>query len=583
MVELHDRERTYRLVRVALAESLADEFAANAEDLDSALTSLDGIDANGNTDHDQLRSEIKARFATSIDRKVNADGKVTFEEYVNEASEAAIDQGYAETVLTRTYPKIVGATATLGTAPDMSFDYTLEGEEEPEPTPDGEREQTVGEQVGELVGGYRDAGRFKQALIRADRLSVGLGSSAMYIRWHEGGPKYQAVPPQSIYARYGEKIVSDDGERSTDNTDIDDATCVGVRLPDYRADSTSQPKIRFLTYCGRSDEYPKGRCVVYTVNSLDQWADVPPENNGRVLEEYRLPNTNEIANPLTLAQDEHKTQTEYPVAIFLGQDASADLGLFPTSGLALWRDTTEFDIAYSRVLSAAVEGARGLMVVKNDDGAPLPRSMTGAVAGRDGLEVSKVGHEAAGASKSALEVLEAVSNRISNAYFVPAYQMTHDGTKAPQSGYSLDVQNMPLEQRRRERIELNEHALERVFWIERGLHLAHGGQGDIPEGVTQQWNPGNIAKPVDRAEQIANLGAATDKKYIDYVRAVREYNGFSTDAQAIDWIEEMGERPPELSGPSTPQATGLRAINAPPPRPPRGQQPQPETAEEGTE
>jgi hypothetical protein len=564
MVEYHDRERAYRLVRVALAQSLQEEAAANAEDLDKALTSLDGIDAAGNTDHSQLSDEVKNRFAVSIDK--DADGG--YEAYVNKATAAAIDQGYAELVSTRTFRKIVTATASLGTAPDMAFGFTLEGEDEPVAVEGEERPQTTGEAVGELMNDYRETGRFRQALIRADRLSVALGSSALYVRWREGGPVYQAVPPQSVVASFADKVESNGELRATDTTDIDDATAVAIRLPDYKADSTAAPRVRYLVYCGRSEEYPRGRCLVYTVGHSGRWLPLPAVGSEDVLEEYTV--GEEIANPLTLAQDEYgpdAVPTEYPISIFLGQDASADLGMLPTSGLALWRDTMEFDIGYSRVFSSAIEGARGLFVVTDTTGAPLPRSLTGAVAGRDGMKIEKVGHVAAHAAKNAVGVLESVQALVSNAYSVPAYQMFYTATTAPSSGYALDVQNLPKEERRLERIALNRGAVERVFAIERGLHYAHSDQPNaIPVGVQQHWNPGTIHKPVDKKAQIENLNAALTAKYIDYVSAVQQYHGFATEAEAIDYVEKMNERPPELAGPKKAEG-GLRGLAAPPPRP----------------
>jgi hypothetical protein len=563
-----DNERTYRLVRVALAETRRAERAANVDDLEHALIALDGIDQYGNTAHEQLRDEIKARFATGI-RRASRDeyGNAGYEVYTNRDIEVAIDQGYAETFLTHDYRRIVEALAALFIAPDMRFDFVVQGE----------ADDVVADDVGQLIANWREVGGALQALLRADRISVGLGSAAVYVRWHEGGPRYQAVPPQSVCAVFGDRVESDGMMRVVDTCDIDDASAVILRLPDYRQDLYSQAEPRYLAYVGRATDAPLGRLVIWAQRYIGDGPEVPRIGSSSIIEEYTI--AGEPANPLTWAQESLGAEvvtTEYPVIILRGRDIGQDGGLLPTSGLGLWRDVTEMDIAHSRVLSAAVEGARGLFVLESpiSGGAPLPTSLTGAVAAHEGANISKIGHEAASAAEAAMRVLTELRACAANAHCVPAYQVVDTGTKAPQSGYALDVQNAPLLAARQERIALNRGAVTRLFDIERGLAAAHmDGPPPIAADVRQRWTPGTVARPIDPIEKIDTLVRARDAGAIDQIDVVREWHDLSTDAEAIAIMARMAARV-GTPGAQQKQATtaasgGLRGLAAPPPRQPR--------------
>jgi hypothetical protein len=96
---------------------------------------------------------------------------------------------------------------------------------------------------------------------------------------------------------------------------------------------------------------------------------------------------------------------------------------------------------------------------------------------------------------------------------------------------------------------LNEPSVNRIWGIEKNMITAHApDEGNQLSGVVQVWDPGRIRIPEDKTELVNRLGTAQDRGYIDYVRAVREYNNLATDADAMALIDQYNERKAEYPG-----------------------------------
>ncbi len=577
-------EKISRDLWVAVADQQrADSNAA----LDDALTSLDGTDpTSGSSDHDLLNDLLKQRYATGI-RKPDKAGER--EEYIRGNVSKGIDL-YAQHVLIRLYRRITTATATLHTQPDELYTYTFDSAATDD-VPDAEAEAVAIaiDELEKLLEWHRNRGGAQQAKIRGDRLSVALGSGAVRLVWQQGHIGYQAHAPQVIYTGYTASITEGDDTRTPDYTNFEDAAVIVVNLGSIPGDGSTQSDNRWIAYFGRSEGNPLGRRVVYRAN---KWSDVPEPGADSIDEEYTVPegsglaHAGEIANPLTWLQEVKGVDAvpyEYPFVRYIGNDAGANAGcILPTNGLALYNDCLELDVAWSRVMSSAVESAKDTIVIENPNGTALPKTLDGVIQLGDQQKATKLGLVAANAWRSA-DVLANIQGTVAQAWNVPAHMVIHGnqgGDNANVSGYAIALKSQPLIDYRRERAALNESEVQKLFVLEREMIWAHDPDGvaKFPASATQAWFEGEWRPPVNKTEQLVDLGAAKELGLEDQVSMMREYHDLTTDQDAKDLIDKFNERAIEYPTTATPQPQqpggNLRSFGGPPPRPARAQQQQ---------
>ena len=320
----------------------------------------------------------------------------------------------------------------------------------------------------------------------------------------------------------------------------------------WRLCSTSIPR------CLDRRRYPMGRCVMYTSSSPD---DIPEVGNEGAHDHYV---GEEVANPLTavrqsLSEEEARNIPEYPLAVFVGSDAGVDESLLPTTGLSLFRDAIEIDMAWSRLALTSLKSARGVTHLSDEHGSPLPGNPDeGIVVTRRGQDLNVTGVAAVN-SKDASEVIHKIQGSIAEAWNVPAHEVVA-GTSAPESGVALFLRNQPRIKFRSERERLNSQSVDRVFQIERALLYAEDGEEVIPWSVSQNWTSGEYQIPVTDKERIEGLKLALDSGLIDRAEFVRQYHRLPTVEEAIELIQNMAERSsglPQIQG-SQPQAQSPR-------------------------
>jgi len=489
----------------------------NPGDADIALDYLDCVE-----DQKILKAYVIGRYGTALRREIKEDGTAGYEQYYHGAIKEAIEKGLIELVLSHSYQRIVQTTACLFT---QSHSFDFEG-----PTGD-----TV-EEVEEIITDYRTRGRAKQQFVRADRLAMALGSSILRLGWRAPDRiTYEAIPPQCIWIVMADRIEDTEyGARAVDRQDIEDASAVVLQLASQLT-STGTRQRTYIAYIGRCEEYPEGRCVTY--QGAD-WQPIPVPGSKEILEECRQAEEGEICNPLTWLS----ATIEYPVSILLGSDQA--VSLLTDTGLSLFQNCIEIDIAKSRVLTAAVEAARGLKIIKDPTGAGAPTSLFGAVVLHQGQELIFGGIPAAEA-ESAMRTINAISRSLAESYSVPGFLVDISNTNTPESGYALSIQYRPLIEKRRERAELNETAVERIYQIERALHNAYAGGIEIGDEITQHYYLGDYEIPVNPTEELALLKEQKAMGLVDDVEICMSLWDLTED-EARQYLERIRAREAEL-------------------------------------
>jgi hypothetical protein len=536
--------RNRDVIRQSLKEVKAMDVEADADMVDDVLDYFER-----RTDHYQIREKMKSRFGIGVKK---TDGETGYETYSREGFKEQVEAGSYETIPSGVGNKIIISLATLFTNETQSWAWVEEGEG-----------GTVAknDEVAQVIQQHRLAGGFEVSMADADFISVAIDSAPILLSWSAGHMTYRPFSPACLYAKYHDTIFDGGEERGVDYTDIEDASVVVIKLSSNRADSSEDPENdQYIAFFGRSDEYPYGRQVTYNAKSWDKWP--LPNTSGT---ESVLP-SGELYNPLSwlAATSDDYTGIEYPIAILRGGVTITSDTLTPIS-TSMYESILEVDLAYSRLMKDALSGARGKDLIKNELGAPLPRSLEGAVALQKGQSLEVTGRPAINA-KFALDVINDDAVLIGSGFGVPGYMLVTDALAVPTSGIALAIRTQPLIEARSRRISLNKEQVEKVYQIERGLIEVHGDV-KLPK-AKQVWNPGRMNIPESEAEKINNLSMAMDKKLKSYVRAVRDYYNLPDDDAAVEMIEKITEQnaenpPPAAQRVALPTGTLTRAQRPP--------------------
>ena len=532
-------DRNNDILRRALWEHNASKVELENTIIDSAVAYFDRTG-----DHEALRDALKERFAVGITKttSIAEDGTASdtgYETYSKSAKKLQIDSGIIEAVTSGIGGKITSALANMFTAQNQSWEFVTENE-------DGSKEPA--EDAEALIKEHRAAGGFSTALVNTDLLACSINGAYMLVTWVGGHLQYHVVNPTSFSAIFHEDILDNGERRAVDYSQIEDATVVVIRLSGSL--NAAPDKQQYLAMFGRSKEHEYGRHVTYRAS---KWDNIPDVGRGGV--EYVIPpgfdGAGQIANPMSwlAAQDTSVIVPEYPIISLSGGQAKTGQGLL-TLTTSLFDNCVEIDIAYSRLLKDSLNAARGIEVLRNPGGEPLPRCLEGPISliGEQTLEI--MGQSASNA-QAAMSVVESTVTSVGGGYNVPDYLLVSDPISlAASSGVALFIRTKQLIDFRGYRILANRPKIRRLFDVEKCLLSAHAPeQGAILDGVAQVWNPGTYMIPEDEALKTARLAAATQAGHIDYVRAVREANGFSTDREAESFIEMMEERKAAFPGP----------------------------------
>lgn len=561
-------ENRYRRHRLG-QEIVHVEVAHHPGDINDAITYHDRTSAEGLTAVDLLRRWAKNRFARYIKRDSTntVDGSIIkgLEYITQEEAALEIDSGVTETVLLGIDSAIARATATLFTQPGQRWEYYT-----------GEDEDEANEEIADMIEDYRLRGGAYTAMQRWDTLSVVAGSAVLGLTWVPGDEtiSYRVWRPSDVFVGFADRIgiEGDAVSRMPLWSILEDAAVVIVRVgrPNRRQAESAEIAERFLAYFGRSELYPRGRCVLYEARSPWQIPDVFGGGGGLVLDEYM--DGEEPANPLTAAQDElgpEMVPHEYPFCLLYGGVGNVDLLHSDTTTYHVAR---EFDIAASRILKAASDGAAGTVVISSDGTGGegrMPRSIRGVVSMPRGMQYGEYGYGAAGASLSAWDLLmRQIQMYGETAANIGGFEVTPDQGRAPESGFALSIRAHPKRQYRKQRIVINKGAVARIYEIERSLIAFHSTVEPPPATSYQVWTPGEMAIPrnpqedYDLAEKLLTRGA------ISYLEFVRRVNGLETQAQARALLEQIAEQdaafppkgsPPGASGNGGTAGSGLAA------------------------
>lgn len=530
--------------RLDLSEAIT---ITNPDEMNDAADYMEGLDGK---DVDLLKEFLKGRYAVGIRRiedETDSSGPILstggrassgYEDYTKGAVSYAIENIY-NVCLTHVYKRIASTLGCLFSQPH-AFEYVAEGLG---------GDQMIVPEVQEAIEDYREYGRAQRQFIRADRLSVACGAAALRIGWRVDCLFYEAIRPSHIWAAFGDRVESDGQTRATITHDIEDASLVVLKL------ASGNGRDKFIAYVGRCEAFPAGRMVTYWAK---EWRNIPYVNSGSVdiIEEYTV--DEQPANPLTWLQNQRPDicRYEYPISIFLGCDAGVDV-LLPNTGMSLYRLCREIDAFQTRVMFDSLISSHGTYILKNERGAPAPASLYGAVMLRPGQELSIIGQDAS-QPQTANTVLNELQRALAEAYGIPGHLVVSDETGAPESGYALAIRYKPLIDARRERVQLNEDAILKIYDIERGLIAAHTGQYDaIGANVEQRFVMDDLDLPKNPVEEMAELQARKDLGVIDIVGIVMEVEDMN-EADAIEYLKQIKERSAEFE---QPKSTGNAAID----------------------
>jgi len=526
-------ERGKDILRFSLRELQAVSIEIDNINVDDALSYF-----GRQEDVKAVRDKMVDRFATGVYKD-----ETGFEFFIKAAESEMIDAGLYESVTSGLGPRVVASLANLFTLPTQSWDWV---------GPDSVRNEEV---TARMVA-IREHGQFQEGITKADQIAVSVNTGPLMIASQGGTLRYMPFSPSCMYAMYHDEVYEEGQLRGVDYTDIEDATVVIVQVSQKRDSNVSNPnEAAFLAIFGRSEEYPNGRYVSYLATDYDEIPDVGNEK----AYDYVGPDGNP-ANPLSLYANQNPDRyiPEYPFVIFRGgYDLTTDTLLPVTT--SLWESCLEVDVAFSRLLKDSLRSARGTTVFRNPDGDPLPPSLEGdVVMSGDNQTMEFLGRDASN-SVSALNVVRQLARSVAEGFSVPGYQVMSETTSIPESGVALTIRTQPLIDFRDRRVEMNKSAVRRLFEIEKALIAFHGLDEPISEDVSQVWIPGRYIIPEAKIDRVNRLSIALDKDLIDYVRAVRDYHDFSTDEEAMGFIDMMEERKADYPKPSEERAKELQS------------------------
>ena len=526
-------ERGKDILRYSLRELQAVAIEIDNTNVDDALSYF-----GRQEDVDAVRDKMIDRFATGVYKD-----ETGFEFFTKVAQSEMIDNGLYESITSGLGPRVISSLANLFTLPTQSWDWL---------GANGQRN----EEVTARISAIREHGQFQASITAADEIAVAVNRGPLMIASQGGGLRYMPFSPSCMYALYHAEVIEDGQVRGVDYTDIEDATVVIVQVSEKRDGNVSNVnEAAFLAIFGRSEEFPNGRYVSYLATDYD---DIPDVGNEKAYD-YLGPD-GKPANPLSLYanQNPDRTVPEYPFVIFKGGYEMSSDTLLPVT-TSLWESCLEVDVAFSRLLKDSLRSARGTTKFRNPDGDPIPPSLEGdVVMNGDNQDMEFLGRDASN-SVSALNVVRQLARSVAEGFSVPGYQVMAETTSIPESGVALTIRTQPLIDFRDRRVELNRPEVRRLHEIEKALIDFHDLGEPIPEDVDQVWIPGRYIIPESKLDRVNRLSIALDQDLVDYVRAVRDYHDFSTDEEAMAFIDMMEKRKEQYPKPSEERAKELQS------------------------
>lgn len=503
------------------------------------------------TTKDQILDKVKELYGLGIRTVVDPNNTdAVYETYVKQGFKTQVDGGMIPVISIGFGQKVVNALSVLFTEPGQKFSL---------------KHPTIEDDLSDaqdLLNSYRREAGFLGEMVRSDRRSVELGSSAVFTTFHNGAFKYQVLKPSDVAFIWGDMIIEDGQSRAVDTKDIDDASVVILRLSPSNDQAGSW---NFLAVQGESTELPNGRWTNYVAKEFTD--DIPPIGDPEATD-YEIEGVGP-ANPLTYyrLQNPEKFVPEYPLSVIDGGVAESSQ-VMPVSE-NLYNDSLSFDVQASRLLDTSGNEARGTIVIERDkiaSSAPLPETVIGVVVGSPGQKIDKLTSNGS-ASKQAMEVMDDALVHAGASYSVPDYMiLSNERSGDEPSGVQLEIKSRPLIKFRQRRIDINALSVKRIFDTERAYldMFAEGDENLIRQIVDsdQVWEAGAYVLPENKKEMVDRLIALRDAGIIDTIAVIREYYSLATDTEAEDLYRIMADRSEEF-----PPLNDEDEPPAPPPRP----------------
>jgi hypothetical protein len=473
------------------------------------------------TDVSTIRDAMRNRFAVGITKD-----EFGYQSYSKGMVDAAISQGLYESISSGIATKIINSLANLFSKEDQTWSYVDENGEE-------------SEELAELIGLSRAAGAFSTEMVIADRISCGIESCPLLIQINGNSLNYTSFSPANIHILFANTIIENGVPRAPNTLDIEDASCVVIKLSDVDDITSVENQNNYLAIFGRSEDYPMGRYVQY--KSL-VWNNIPYVGAQGAHDFYI---GEEVANPLSWMASNYpdKIIPEYPIIVIAGGNSLTRNKIIEIS-TSLYDAAVELDVGYSRVLKDALSASTGTKIVSNPDGSPIPKTLEGDVV-LNGIQSISMMQQNASNCLTTLQVLGQISKSVAESYSVPGYQILNEVSN--ESGISLIIKNKPMIDHRQYRIKLNEPQVQKMFKIEQTL--IEFATGKDFGAVKQVWNPGSINVPETETEKITRIQTALTAGLISYVHAIKQLHNLSTDEEARNMIDKMRAEDLEYGAP----------------------------------
>ena len=542
------------LIRQALEDLKLQDELTDSEVINDAVAYF-----NRQEDHLQVRAALKKRYDVGVKSVQNpGEGTGVTETYVKGHLSTKIDEGQVENFSIGFASKVVNALATLFTEKGQKFSLVHETAEDIK----------AAEKL--LFEENRNESTFDSTIVDVDKLSVQVGSAALFIEFNRGRLNYKKISPADLKFYYRDYIDEEGKKRTTDRTDIEDATAVVINLG-----TNDNQTWNYLAIWGRSDVYPNGRYAQFQDSQII--TRLPNPYNGTI--EFEI--EGEIANPLTYwgnqPENSDKDIPEYPIIIFKGGTTeSTDTMPVYTS---LYEAAIEFDISASHTEGRAqknVSGTKALTRTHEAKALPIPPSLDGDISLMQGQDIKIIPSDAS-SIQTGRETTEQHMIHTASGYGVPDYMViSKDHTLEASSGVALAVKTAPLIKQRDYRIKINRPAVKKMFNVEIALiGMFAPSESDAKDAdikllleCSQTWDAGEVTLPENQNELTTRLVTAKEKGIIDEVEAIRIFHQLSSDEEAMALYNKMkeraGEYPPLVrEEPKKPQL-GLRNRQPPP-------------------
>ena len=495
------RQKTGKLTRYHIPD-LSDKVAITGTS--NVSTMVDYLDGNYKQ---HIAAGLIRRYAHRITKNPDAvtidNGSPDDQVYYSELQlgpKAAIEAGLFEILGTEYYQKISRHAASLSS--DIEFEFVTEGGAD-------------ADEFGTELLAARDAAGFRQRLGRCDEIAVATGSACMHVQVLGGKFVYTPVPANMVWFAYANGVVEDDEDRAVDMLNIEEASVVVVQL-DSGENNT------YVAYFPRSDMYPRGRMVKYEAK---RWQDIPSPWDGRNAVEA-TDNAGEIANPLTVLQDDSGdyTRPEVPVIPWIGTIKGIGTSIIPVDS-ALYNTCVELDMSLSRAFTSLNKSATGNLIFTTEKGAsPVWADNLG-----EGVNMLKPGQSAImlnlppAGGEALLTGVEKGGAMIGDSYGVPDYLLAVGDSVNVPSGAALMELNQPAAKMRRKRADINTGNMDRLFKVEVSLAAIDNEDPSFGAGIEQKWIVKDMSYVKTDEQRLNEAKLAKELKLKGQRELIRDY------------------------------------------------------------